>query len=330
MKEQIRKIIDTFAQHEYSPKLIKDVHRWFIQDKFIDEKEEALQAVWKETEAVADDSTLRSLAQLYKKAEGGLPIQTIKRPRFYSLIISSAAAIALILLSTASTYFFMKDRQTDAEMVECFTALGETKKHLLPDGSIAQLNSGSVLIYPRSFDGKTRTIYLIGEANFKVTKNPNQPFIVKSSSVEIKALGTEFNVSAYTEEKDITATLIHGKVEVKSHEDNKTYILLPNEQVVYDKEQKKSHFEEANIEDAMAWANGQLAFRGATLVEILTNIERHYNVSFQYNMSKLNHDRYNVKFQSGTPLNEILNILNQIGQQFTYSYENKVYKLTIK
>lgn len=85
----------------------------------------------------------------------------------------------------------------------------------LPDGSRVSMNSRSMLLYPEQFTGKYRSVFLIGEANFKVKANKNKPFIVKTNDFQITALGTEFNVSAYTEDNNVFTTLITGSVLVE-------------------------------------------------------------------------------------------------------------------
>ena len=82
----------------------------------------------------------------------------------------------------------------------------------LPDGTQVMINSESTLLYPQQFTGDSRCVYLVGEANFKVRRDEAHPFIVKSADFQVTALGTEFNVSAYPEEEEVTATFILGKV----------------------------------------------------------------------------------------------------------------------
>ena len=84
----------------------------------------------------------------------------------------------------------------------------------LPDGTKVQLNSKSTRLYPQEVTGDSRSVFLLGEANFKVKPDKKRPFIVKSNDLQITALGTEFNVSAYPESQEIATTLISGSIRV--------------------------------------------------------------------------------------------------------------------
>ncbi len=100
-------------------------------------------------------------------------------------------------------------------LLQAYIPTAETRNITLPDGTQVLINSQSTLLYPQQFTGDTRCVYLVGEANFKVKRDEEHPFIVKSSDFQVTALGTEFNVTAYPDEDEVTATLISGKVLVE-------------------------------------------------------------------------------------------------------------------
>ena len=102
------------------------------------------------------------------------------------------------------------------------------------------MNSKSILLYPKQFTGENRNVFLLGEAYFKVKPDKKKPFIVKTDGFQVTALGTEFNVSAYAEDKDICATLITGSVLVEYDNLTRKTILKPNEQLIYDKRPVKT------------------------------------------------------------------------------------------
>lgn len=137
------------------------------------------------------------------------------------------AAVAVVVLAVAisGTFFYAKNMYSEVAMIEKFTPAGDMITIELPDGSKVQTNSGTLLLYPEAFKGDTRTVYLVGEANFKVKKDPEKPFIVRSGSMAVTALGTEFNVGAYPESNEIVATLLHGKIKVDCDEERRNYIL---------------------------------------------------------------------------------------------------------
>ena len=228
MKNYIQKLIDRFTRFNYSDSLTNEIHRWLLQNRHEDLKEEALRKVWNETKAKSDSRTEESLQQVLHR------LQVSPVSRTYEMSVwRYAAAVAVLCVSIVSTFWLTKHyvEQPSVSMVEKYIRYGETGVINLPDGSVAHLNSGSYILYPDNFEGNTRVVHLIGEANFKVVKNPNKPFIVKSADVSVTALGTEFDVEAYPEEDEIVATLLNGKIKVETTMDTTSYVLSPGEQV---------------------------------------------------------------------------------------------------
>ena len=276
MKNYIQRIIRLFAASDPDKKVTGEIHRWLLGQEHAEEKETALHDLWNETEGKVDQTTWDSLASVYAKvgANSGSRHQPRIRFAYY------AAAIALLIVSVSVTFQMTKQHFSEAPLIENITPDGCLNTLRLPDGSIVQTNSGSILLYPEKFKGETRTVYLIGEANFKVKKNTGQPFIVRSGTMAVTALGTEFNVAAYPE---MIATLIHGKIKVECDNGKESYIVTPGQQVTYHKSTGKSKLAEANIEDVTAWQKGMYVFRGVTMSAILNELERRYAVTFQYN-----------------------------------------------
>ena len=141
------------------------------------------------------------------------------------------------------------DPSTDDYVEEINTTQNPIRIHL-SDGSIVKLEKGSRLKYKNSYDGEdSRRVFLTGEAFFDVSKNPKQPFFVHANEVVTKVLGTSFCVRAYQDDEDITVAVKHGKVSVFSpkksnansgdvHSEVNGVILLPNQQVVYQRDQE--------------------------------------------------------------------------------------------
>ena len=162
------------------------------------------------------------------------------RTRFIKKL-AIAAAIAVIVsigiwmtLQPAAQNNIAATIQKKSEVV---AGKGIRSKLVLPDGTQVWLNSDSRLLYDEAFDGKQREVTLQGEAYFDVTKNPDRPFIVHTSAIDIRVLGTAFNVKSYPAEKTIETTLIHGLVEVinKNRPDASKIILRPKEKLVFNK-----------------------------------------------------------------------------------------------
>lgn len=322
MKDYVQKLINLFASSEQNAKNTADVQRWLADDEHRAEKDEALRTLWQETEAKADDGIWSSLATIYNKVGYGTMSPSVRRFKWWHI---AAAAVVLVAITSASTFFLSSaNRSAEVAMVENATSKGEMRNLILPDGSMVQANSSTVLLYPETFDGKTRTVFLIGEANFKVKKNPDQPFIVRSTTFSVTALGTEFDVQAYPDSKTITATLIHGKVKVSCTDKGRNYILMPGQQIIYDKEAGKEKLYNVDLEDVTAWQQGVLVFRGTRTQEVLNTIERRYGVSFVYNQKLFNNDKFNFRFREKSSLTEILDVMKVVVGGFKYHIKGDI------
>lgn len=164
---------------------------------------------------------------------------------------------------------------------ELFVAKGQEYHMILSDGTEVWMNSDSYLKYPVNFSGNTREVILSGEAFFHVTKNEKMPFVVKTEVMDIKVLGTEFNVTAYSREQQWQTTLVSGKVAALLHDDENTALeLSPNQQLTYDEEQEKYSVQEVDAAQFGEWRNGFFVFEEETLENLTLKLSRWYNVNF--------------------------------------------------
>jgi transmembrane sensor len=164
------------------------------------------------------------------------------------------------------------------------TARGDQYGVVLPDGTRVWLNAASTLQYPSVFAGPERRVILSGEGYFDVAKwqqgGEYVPFIVSTGNMEVKALGTDFNIKAYKEEDNVQTTLISGlvKLSLNQHE----YVLRPGKKASTKNNSDSIRIEDANIELALAWKNGQFVFRNTPLSDIMKQLTRWYDMDVQY------------------------------------------------
>ena len=150
-----------------------------------------------------------------------------------------AAVFVFAFIAGSATFNFFNNRtpKVDPLYVEYVAPLGSRSYVKLADGSKAWLNSGSTIKYRNTFGIQNRELELTGEAFFEVEKNTKLPFVVRTSEINVVALGTKFNVKAYAEEKTIETTLIEGSVKLESDVVKLTgnIVLSPNQKAVYTK-----------------------------------------------------------------------------------------------
>lgn len=151
----------------------------------------------------------------------------------------------------------------------------------LSDNTKVYLNAGSSLRYPVRFTGDKREVVLIGEGYFEVAKDSTKPFIVKAGNIDVRVLGTEFNVNAYPDEACISTTLVEGKVQVDYGTERQ--FMQPGTRLVYDKSDGHAEISAVDVEVYTSWKDGYYYFKRETLENIMDVLSRWYdlNVFFQ-------------------------------------------------
>lgn len=155
-------------------------------------------------------------------------------------------------------------------------APGERTRHILPDGSIADLNAGSVLEYPQSFNAGTRTVKLNGEAFFEVTHDSNRPFRVATENFEVVVLGTRFNIN--TKAMSPAVALVDGKVRLRSNASAATLELSPSQMALFDKGNRSFTSTSFDPRAVTGWKDGYLVFKEASFSKVLEQLHAWYGV----------------------------------------------------
>lgn len=173
----------------------------------------------------------------------------------------------------------------ETAMNQLIIPYGKTSEVLLPDQTKVFLNAGSRLVYPEKFTGKTREVYLVGEAFFDVKHDQDHPFIVQAGDLRIKVLGTRFNVSAYPVDNVIETVLAEGKVSMEQNDAgffDKATELIPSQLASFDRTTKITSVKNVDTDNYILWTAGIMKFESTDLNRILKRLERFYNVRFQF------------------------------------------------
>ena len=178
--------------------------------------------------------------------------------------------------------------------------MGMRSKFQLSDGTLVNLNSGSKLIFPTVFTGKNRKVELIGEAFFEVTPNHAKPFIVKTSEVNVKVLGTAFDLQAYPGTNKISATLVHGKIVLERELagiSKQLAELKPSDRAVFKTDEKVINISvEEDLDKFIAWKDGKLVFFNDPIENIAEKLGNWYNVTVKINNDELKRYRFTATF----------------------------------
>ncbi|TDX00811.1 FecR family protein [Dinghuibacter silviterrae] len=210
--------------------------------------------------------------------------------------------------------------KTPAEIVynTLTTGRGGQTSVVLADGTKVWLDASSSLRYPTAFGAGPRRVELTGQAYFEVGKKAGSPFCVEVGGMEVKALGTDFNVKAFTDESVQVVTLLGGKVLVSR--DNVTTDLSPGQQARVSDHGGISRTDQADIEEVMAWKNGYFVFHGVDMQSLLREAARWYDVDVE-NRRKDNPKFYGEVSRS-TPLSDLLKAMELSGR-VTFGIEGK-------
>jgi transmembrane sensor len=218
-------------------------------------------------------------------------------------------------------------------------AYGERKNFQLPDGCMVTLNGGSKIHINEHYGISSRDIYLEGEAFFDVKHNKELPFIVHTSAMDIKALGTAFDVKAYPDEKITEASLVNGLVEVTLKADKNYKVMLhPNQKVQWrepdgnpEPGEKTKISENSAVQDITrtdegavketAWTQNKLVFAHESFEDIAILLERWYGVKIEFEDDSVRHYRFTGSFEK-EKLSTVLLFLKE-SKKFNYDIQSE-------
>ena len=248
------------------------------------------------------------------------------QPEFLKYFIRIAAIIIFVFSTSVSTYYIYTEFNSQNNMMSYETIVphGSQSKIVLPDGTIAWLNSGSILKYNTNYGIKNRTVYLTGEGYFEVQRNPKKPFYVNANDIKVKVLGTVFNVRAYNDEATVEVNLIDGKVNISSTENKASQVLSlkPNEKMVYNKQNKSIQVYKVDAARSATWTTGKLCFVDASLEDISKGLERKYDVQISIQTQKIKNELFSGSLDLNQPIEKVLEYID-VDKKYDRTYNGK-------
>jgi len=226
--------------------------------------------------------------------------------------VKYAAIIFFFLSFSVLSYYYITEEGSKNESCTISVPKGNKSEIILPDGSKIWLNNNSKLIYPKKFNQSERKVELIGEGYFEIQRNVKVPFIVKTSDISIKVLGTKFNISAYPNDKFIETTLISGKVTVQSNENPEVVSTLnPGESMTFDKLNNRAAINNVDTKFYTYWMKGEFVFKDEKFETLAKRIERIYNVEIIFEDPALKEKTYTGDFKVDDNIYSILEIFKR-------------------
>ncbi len=286
-----------------------------------EELEAHLHEVWKNETGKHIDSEI--ITALKKEIDAKNARKQWSQRYFMRKTMRVAAIIAVPLF--AVFMYFLIDRlptQAASDMIVSVGA-GERVSIVLPDGTKANLNAETTLSYNvNDFNRKLREIALGGEAYFEVARNEKIPFVIKTKHMDVKVLGTTFNLQARDEETTTELNLIEGKVSLTSCSTNQNVVLYANQRAVLDKRTGNIKVIKAEPEVSTGWLSGELVFHATPIRKVFKEIERSYGVTIQIDKNEMLYNDLFTGTFSARNLNETLEIL-KMHYHFNYTIVGK-------
>lgn len=267
---------------------------------------------------------------------------TIEDNSDIQLLLSEDRTLAIS--NDESTIVYKEDGKIDIDSNEELTEelsvyntlvvpYGKRTNLTLKDGTKVWINSGSKLVYPVSFNPSERRVFVEGEAYFEVARNEKSPFIVETRNLDIRVLGTAFNVTAFRDEPTYSTVLVQGSVEVignKSSRIRKTKtILTPNDRLAYHEGSGETFVKKVNVERYVSWKDGYMIYRQASLKKVMRELSRYYNIEIVFTDPMIEQEKLTGKLDLKQNAEEVIGIISN-ASSLTYQKTERRYTLSNK
>lgn len=320
-----KELIEKYFDGNITDAEIKELSDWIKNDRH-------LQNWWEEEFSKSDagiNPVLRDklFARIKEQTQGKEETQGKEKPRTIRMNLWKwAAAIVLPICIAFFTYYLIDSSQTVGAPFIVKADKGDKATIELPDGTNVVLNSASQLSYLNNFGENVRRVQLNGEAYFKVAHDEKRAFIVQVGDLEVKVLGTSFNVSAYEDAKDVTVVLLEGKVGV--YAPKMSHIMKPGDKIEYNKATHKITATQVHPSDYIEWTKGNIYFEKESLENIMKTLSRIYDVEIRFDSNKLPNEYFTGTIPGGG-IQNALNIL-MLTSPFYYEMDGSVIVLKEK
>lgn len=301
-KEHIDELIVSYLSNELDENAVHELKEWIAvsveNEKYFMQRQE----IWFSAISVKEDAEYdksKAFEQFKNRiANQGLSDKMVRKDSRLSKFWRYAAVIVVLFSVSYFSYWrggvSVKEEFSDI-IVEA--PLGSRTKLILPDGTLVWLNAGSRMAYSQGFGVGNRKIELTGEGYFEVKRNEELPFLVKTTSLLVKVLGTRFNFRDYPDDAEAIVSLSEGKVSLSNLLRKETEkFLSPNERVILDKKSGRMHIESSIALNSLQWTNGYLFFDEELLTDVAKELERSYNVEIHIASDSLKGFRFYGNF----------------------------------
>ena len=310
-----KELLEEFYLGLSSPKEEKALYD-AMEDGIDGEYESFSRDAWEHSQGIDEHRKARMRREILRMiGDSPAASRAASRRKAFRVFFRSVAVAAAVVSGVLAGYMY-SEYSDPVQEFEFIAERGQKSKASLPDGTVVWLNSASRISYTSAYNDKDRHVELEGEAYFDVGKNKELPFVVMAGGAEVKAIGTRFNVRAYSDDEEVVVTLVQGKVRT-SASGNEEY-LVPGEQAVYDKEVGSLTRSEAPYADHLVpWIDNEINFEGQTLEQVADILERMYDIDVIFEEESVKGYSYTGLVRNGS----LSNILELISSTSPVNYQ---------
>lgn len=324
---RVSEIIRRFFGAQHNAETSRKFAEWFANPIDGAEKERVMRELWEQMPLREGDAEARERSWGIVRRRIADRQRTGRRRR---LLRVAAAVAAMLLPSVAAVNVWTSQNRTRQavmaalpELVEMSVPYGEIREVVLPDSTKVVLGGGTSIIYPERFYGSNREVYLSGRALFRVTRDTEHPFIVKTSTLRTEVLGTTFCVDSYADDTHSCVTLCEGRVRVCGNGlADEGYVLARGEQLRYDRRHGSYYLTDVPVDDISAWENGELVFRRQNLHCIIREIERRYGVNVYMASGTHEKARLTLRIPSDFSCSEAFELIQKLIPELRYRVDS--------
>ena len=296
------RLISRYLNGNFTQKDEKELLEWISESSNNKKKFFEIKDLW-DAEVKPSFNGTEQLLQFYKKQ--ALRKRNIKIPLWISgVAVAAILVVGFIIGSLLTKNYYPVHGQSES----FYVPMGSKSQLTLSDGTKVSLNSQSRLFLCDNFSEINRTVSLSGEGYFEVKSDKKHPFIVKTNNFEVRVTGTKFNVSSYSDDENISATLSEGHIQLYT-KNNQEFILKSGDKISFNKKTMESSLQRADIEAELSWVNGEFIFKEIPFSNLIKKLERWYDVKLLYKGLQFNAMKYSGRFKNQETIWQVLDAL---------------------
>jgi ferric-dicitrate binding protein FerR (iron transport regulator) len=327
-------LLAKYVSDECSDSEKKEIEFWINASGENKDIYDSVKKIWESPDENFDESDINSIwgkvkSKTVGKDSTGIDHQISPMKRFFSYPLIRYAAVFIFAVSISVIYYFYSGTPSPSNYITLNVANGTQEEIILSDGSKVIIDAGSIFEYPKGFLDEIREVKLVGEAYFEVQNNPDKKFRVISKNAIVTVLGTKFNIRAIDNFPHVSVAVSEGRVSLSPSKKEADYVIVnKGYRASIDANNKLSQPTVAQSKNISSWIIGEIYFEDVILTEVINQLERWYDVQFEYDEAKIKNERLTLSIHNKS-LDEMLELISGLTGT-NYVVKNRTVTITQK